>query len=162
MLCLALEVCGRLGAIGCIERVEVALDALFDLLLALLHLARREVAIASVDRLELAAVDGDYGLGEQLEFAAQLDEAAAHVADADPVVVPEVGDGLEVRREASGQPHQFEIALGFALESAAGLDAAEIAIHIDLEKDRRVVGRPACRRRYRAFEAQSLQVELVD
>ena len=37
----------------------------------------------AVDRLELAAVDGDHGLGEQLELAAQLDEAAADVADAD-------------------------------------------------------------------------------
>src|SRR5664279_1275810 len=162
MLCLALEVCGRLGAIGCIERVEVALDALFDLLLALLHFAWREVAIAGVDRLELAAVDGDYGLREQLELAAQLDEAAAHVADADPVVVPEVGDGLEVRRQAPGQPHQFDIALGFALEPAAGLDAVEVAVDVDLEQDRRVVGRPARRRGCRAFEAQSLQVELVD
>src|SRR5450755_1980524 len=128
MLCLALEVCGRLGAIGCIERVEVALDALFDLLLALLHLARREVAIASVDRLELAAVDGDNGLGEQLELAAQLDEAAAYIADTDAVVASEVGNRLEVRRQASGQPHQFDVALGFALEPAARLDAVEIAV----------------------------------
>src|SRR5918993_444306 len=102
MLGLGLELCRRLGSVGCIERVEIALDALFDLLLALLNLAGREVAIAGVDRLELAAVHGDHGLREQLELAAQLDEAAAHVADADPVMVPEVGDGLEVRRQATG------------------------------------------------------------
>src|SRR4029077_5420580 len=107
--------CWCLSSVGRVERVEVALDALFDLLLALLHLAGREVAIARVDRLELAAVDGDHGLGEQLELAAQLDEAAAHVADADAVVMPEVGNGLEVGRQATSQPHQLDIALGLAL-----------------------------------------------
>jgi hypothetical protein len=38
------------------------LDALFDLLLALVDLAACEVAVAAVDGLELAAVDGDQGL----------------------------------------------------------------------------------------------------
>ena len=52
-----------LGAVGGVERVEVALDALFDLLLALVDLAGREVAVAAVDRLELAAVDGDHAPG---------------------------------------------------------------------------------------------------
>src|SRR6187399_1820734 len=135
MLGLGLELCRRLSSVGRVERVEVALDALFDLLLALLNLARREVAIAGVDRLELAAVDGDHRLGEQLELPAQLDEAAAHAADAGPVVVPEVGDGLEVRRQTTGQPHQLDVALGFALEPAARLDAVQVAVDVELEQD---------------------------
>ena len=42
MLGLGLELCRRLRAVSRVEPVEVALDALFDLLLALLHLAGRE------------------------------------------------------------------------------------------------------------------------
>ncbi len=55
----------------------------------------------------------------QLQFAAQLDEAATDVANAGAVVTTEIGDGLEVWRQATGQPHEFEIALALALEPAA-------------------------------------------
>ena len=47
---------GRPRAAGRLQ-VEVALDALLDLALARSDLAGREVAVAAVDRLELAAVD---------------------------------------------------------------------------------------------------------
>src|SRR5207247_8788006 len=60
------------------------------------------------------------------------------------------------------QPHQLDIALRFALQAAAGLDTVEVAVDVDLEQNRRVVGRPPCRRRLRAFKAQGLQIELVD
>jgi hypothetical protein len=56
----------------------------------------REVAVAVVHRLELAAVDCDDALGQQLELPAQCDETTADVADALAVVMAEVGDGLEV------------------------------------------------------------------
>ena len=49
----------RQRAIGRVECRQIALDALFELLLALVDLAGREVPISAVDRLELAAVDGD-------------------------------------------------------------------------------------------------------
>ena len=62
----------RLRAVGRLQRVQVALDALLDLLLTPLDLVRREVAVAAVDRLELAAVDRDDRLREQLQLAAQL------------------------------------------------------------------------------------------
>ena len=60
----------RLCSIGRIQRVQVALDALRDLLLESIDLHRREVAITVVYRLELAAVDGHDGLREQLQFPA--------------------------------------------------------------------------------------------
>ena len=49
-------------------------------------------------RLELAAIDRHDGLAEQVELATQGHEPLAHIADAFPVIVAEVGDGLEVRR----------------------------------------------------------------
>jgi hypothetical protein len=48
-----------LGAIGGLQRVQITLDALLDLLLTSCNLVGREVIVAAVDRLELAAVDGD-------------------------------------------------------------------------------------------------------
>src|SRR5215510_4403694 len=57
---------GRLGAVGGLQRAQVALDAFFDLLMALVDLARSEVTVAAVDALELAAVNGHDGLRKEL------------------------------------------------------------------------------------------------
>lgn len=58
-------------------------------------------------------------LREQFELSAHGDEALAEVADAQSVVVAEVGDGLEVGSDPAGQPHQFSTALSFTLQSSA-------------------------------------------
>ena len=126
------------------------------------ELAWREVAVAVVHRLELAAVDGDDALGQQLELPAQRDEATADVADALAVVVAEVGDGLEVGRQAPGQPHDLDVALGLALEATAGLDPVQIAVDVDLEQHGRVVRRSARGRRLGALEPELPEVEFVD
>src|ERR1700680_3635784 len=68
--------CGSL-AVGGVELAHVARHALFDLLLAALDLALREVVVATVHGLELAAVDGNAGLRQQAHLAAQLDELRA-------------------------------------------------------------------------------------
>jgi len=99
------------GTIGSLQGVQVALHALFDLLLAFVDLARREVAVPTVDCLELAAVDGHDGLREQLQVTSQHDEATTDVSDADAVGAPEVGNGLEVRRQAAREPHQLDVSL---------------------------------------------------
>jgi len=153
---------GRLGAIGGLQRCQVTLDALFDLLLALVDFARREVAVATVDRLELAAVDGHHRPGKQLQVPAQLHEAAADVADAFAIVMAEVGNGLEVGRQSTGQPHQLDIALRLALQPTAGRDAVQVAVDVELEQHRRVVRRPPGRRRIGAGKTQLLQIQLVD
>jgi hypothetical protein len=43
----------RLGSIGGLQGVEIPLDALLDLLLALVYLARREIAVPTVAALNL-------------------------------------------------------------------------------------------------------------
>jgi hypothetical protein len=80
-------------ALGRLQRIQVALDALRNLLLEPLNLDRCEVAVTVVDSLEFAAIDGHDGLREQLEFAAQNHEAAADIPNARSAVAPEVGDG---------------------------------------------------------------------
>ena len=52
------------------ELAEVACNALLQLCTTTLYLALREVAVAIVDRLELAAVDGDARRREQPHLAA--------------------------------------------------------------------------------------------
>src|SRR5450755_4036259 len=111
----------RHRAVGGVECRQVALDAFLDLLLALLDLGGREVPVTTVDRLELAAVDSNSGLREELEVSAQHHEAAADVTYARAVVVPEVRDGLEVRRQAPRQPHHLDVALALAFQPPAAL-----------------------------------------
>jgi hypothetical protein len=55
--------------------------------------------------MRLASLCGDLTLREQLELPADGHEPPEYVANALAVVVPEVGDRLEVRRQATGQPH---------------------------------------------------------
>lgn len=153
---------GRLRAVGRLQGIEVALDAVLDLLLTLVDLAGGEVAVPAVDRLELAAVDGNDGLREEPEFTAQDDEAPADAADARAVAVAEVGNGLEVGRQTSGEPHQFHIALRLALQPAAGLDAVQIAVDIELEQNGGVVCGPPRQSRIGAFEPQRKKVEFFD
>ena len=54
---------------------------LLQLLQARLELSVGEVLVAVVDRLELAAVDRNDGLGKQVQPPTQHDELTAHSAD---------------------------------------------------------------------------------
>ena len=125
-------------------------------------LAGGEVLVAVVHRLELAAIDGHDRLGEQIELAAQHDELAAYLADRRPIVLAEVGNGLEVRHQPSGQPHQLDVALRLALQPTAGLDAIQVAVDVELQQHRRVVRRPARRRGVNPNKAELAQIKPID
>ena len=129
-----------LFAVSSIQGRQIACDAGVHLLHALGDLGQCEVLVSVVDRFELAAVDRHDRLGEQVEPAAKLDELTAHRSDGRTIVATEVGDGLEVRRQASGEPHQLDIALGLPFKAAAGLDPIKIAVEVDLQKCRRMIG----------------------
>ena len=152
----------RRGAVGGLQSIQIALDALLDLLLAPVNLVRREVAVAAVDRLELAAVDGHDRLGKQLQLPAQLHEAATHRADAGAVGAAEVGDGLEVGCQPPGEPHQLHVALRFALEPTARGDAVQVTVDVELEQHRRVIRGAAGLGRLGTGEAECRQIELFD
>ena len=80
---------------------------------------------------------------EQPHLATQLDELPAHSADRLAVVLPKVGDRLEVRHQSAGEPDQLDVALGLTLQPPARLDAVEVPVDVDLQQRRRVVRRPA-------------------
>ena len=140
---LGLERLGRLLPVGSVELLQIARDALLDLRHASVHLGAREVLIAVVHRLELAAVDRDAGFREQAHRAAQRDEACAHFADGSTIVPPEIGNGLVIGNEPTRQPHDLNVASGLTLEPAARLNPVEIAVDVELQQDRRMIRRPA-------------------
>src|SRR5216683_1439615 len=123
-----------LFAVSAIQRREVPRDAGVDLLQPLADLGHREVLVAIVHRFELATVDRNNGTREEFEPTAKLDEPSANRSDRLPIVLAEVGDRLEVRRQPPDQPHQLDIALRFPFEPPARLNAVEIAVEVNLQQ----------------------------
>ena len=121
-----------MGKVGAVEGCEIARDAGFHLFNPLGDLGRCEGLVAVVDRLEAAAVERHHNPREQVELAAQNYELRKSRADRCDIVTAEIRDGLEVRHQAPGQPHQFDVALRLALQTAARLDPVQIATEIDL------------------------------
>jgi hypothetical protein len=144
------------------EIIQVARDAFLEPLHPRLQLVRREVLVPVVDHLELSTVNRHYAFGEQPDLATQLDELPANPADRRAVVLPKVGNRLEIRHQPTGEPDQLDIALSFALQAPARLDAIEVAVDVDLEQRRRVVCRPARGCRLRPRKAQFGQIKRVD
>ncbi len=92
----------RLRPVRCIQRVQVALDALPDLLLSPRNLVRCEVLVAAVHSLELATVNGDGCLREELKIPAYAHEASAYVAD----TCDGSGDEAGMRTQPATRPAQ--------------------------------------------------------
>src|SRR5712671_2336777 len=153
--------CGSL-AVGGVELAHVARHTLFDLLLATLDLALREVVVATVHGLELAAVDGNAGLRQQAHLPAQLDKSCANLPDRGTIVLAEVGDGLVIRREPSGQPHHLEIAAGLALETTARLHAVQIAVDVEFEQHTRTIRGPTDPCRVDPLKAEIAQIQCLN
>src|ERR1019366_9923064 len=135
---------------------------LLELRAPAINLPSCKIAISIVDRFELAAVDRDARLRQQTHLATEIDEARANLADRRAIVLAEIGNYLVIGNEPSEQPHDFQISAGLALKPAARLHPVEIAVDVKLQKNRGVVGRPACRCRLNACEAEIGQIESID
>ena len=153
--------CDRLP-VRAVQLSQVASNTLLQLRHALLELGVGEVLVAVVDRLELAAIDRNDRLGEQIELAAQHDEFATDVADRLAIVLAEVGNRLEVRHQPTGQPDQLDVAMCFPLQATARLNPIEVTVDVDLQQHRRMIGGPSDRFRAHALETQPIQIELLD
>src|SRR5439155_9068019 len=86
---------------------KIAGNALVDPLQPPLHLGLGEVLIPRIDGLELRSVDGNARCAEQIQLAAQCDELAADLTNGLAVVLAEIRNGLEVRRQLPRQPDQL-------------------------------------------------------
>ena len=78
------------------------------------------------------------------------------------MVLAEVGDGLEVRGRATGEPHQFDVALRLAFEAPTRLNLVEVAVDVDLQQHRRVVRGPSGHRGLRPVEAELFEIQFID
>src|SRR5216684_5709023 len=148
--------------IGAIKLREVAGYALVNLRQPPLHLGLREVSVPRVDGFELAAVDRNARLAEQLKAPAQNHKLTADLTDSLAIVLPEIGDRLEIRHQAAGQPHQLDVALALPLQTPARLHPIEVSVDVNLQQCRRMVGRPSCRLWLDAAKAEFGQIELID
>src|ERR1700730_9669057 len=119
-------------------------------------------AFVGVPRLELAAVDGGDGMGEQTQLPAQSDELAAGPPDRRAIVLPEVRDGLEVRRQTPAQPHYLDVAMGLTLQPAARRDLVDVAVNVDLQQRARMIGWTSGRFRNHTVKAQRPEIQLID
>ena len=161
---------GRLGRarprwllpVGAVELVQIAGDALLDLRHAPRHLRAREVLVAVVHRLELAAIDRDAGVREQAHGATERNEPGADLPDGAAVVLAEIGNRLVIGNKAAGEPHHLDVAPGLTLEPAARLNPIEIAVDVELQQHRRMIRRPAGRLGIDPAEPKLGQIELVD
>src|SRR5450631_2531402 len=88
--------------VGTVELREIAGYALVNLRQSPLHLGLGEIPVPRVDGLELATVDRNARLAEQLKTSAQHHELAADLANGLAVVLAEIGYRLEVRHQTPG------------------------------------------------------------
>jgi len=101
-------------------------------------------------------------LSEQAQLSAQNHKLTADRPDCCTIVPSKVGDRLEVRCQSTGQPHQFDIALRLTLQSSARLDPIQIAVEVDLEHRRRMIGWAPGRRWRRPGKTNCHQIQLVN
>lgn len=97
-------------------------------------------------------------IGRRDEVAAKNYELPADAANGLAVVLAKVGDGFEVRSQSPGRPHQLEVALGLTLKAAAGLNPIQVAVDINLQQDRWVVGRTMRCSRINTFKPKCTEV----
>ncbi len=140
--------------VGRVELRKIARHALFQLGAASLHFPTGEVLIAVIDGLELAAIDRNARCREQTHQAAQFNKSHADPLDRRPTILTEVGDRLVIRNEPAGQPHHLNIAPCLALKPPARLNAIEIAINVELQQPRWMIGRPVGGFRSNPLESQ--------
>ena len=117
-----------------------------------LHTCLGIVPILAVPCLELAAINGHDRLGEKVHASAQGDKLATDLAYGLAIVLPEIGDGFEIRYQTTRQPHHLDVALGLTLQAATGLNAIEVAVNINLQQSCGMIAGPASLLRDGALE----------
>jgi hypothetical protein len=71
----------------------------------------------------------------------------------------EIRNGLEVRRQLSGQPDQLDITLALTLKASARRNTIEIAVNVYLEQRRRMIAGPSSFKRHNPTKAKLAQIK---
>src|SRR5262249_7626094 len=115
------------------ELLQIARNALLDLRHPSVHLGAREVLVAVVHRLKLAAVDRDAGFPQQAHGATKRDKAGTELPDRAAVVLAEVSNRLVIGSKTASKPHHLDVPPSLVLKPAARLNPIEIAVDVELE-----------------------------
>src|SRR6516165_1461072 len=126
MRCLRRQLFRWFLQVGRVELRKIASYALFQLGAASLHLPAREVLVAGIDGLKLAAVDRNARLREQAHQAAQFDKLYADLLDRWSTVLAEVGYRLVIGNQPARQPHHLHIAPCLTLKPPARLNPIDL------------------------------------
>jgi hypothetical protein len=85
-----------------------------------------KVLVPVVHSFELATVNGNFIPAEHIQPLGNQNELPAYAANGCSVVFAEIGNCFKVRSQAASQAHQLNIALRFALQALAGLNAVQV------------------------------------
>ena len=94
---------------GCLLILQIAVDVLVKSGYTVVQLVQREVPILGVDSLELAAVNRNKTLVEQVLAKAETVEFLECLLDGLLVVLAEVGYCAEVRSKLTQKPHHLDV-----------------------------------------------------
>jgi hypothetical protein len=123
---------------------------------------RREVPVFVVDRLDARAINRQQLAPEQIKPPAQQHELPEHLFERGAIVAPEIGDGLEVRLQASQQPDDFGCCDGIP-SPAGGLNApVQIAIDVELQEIGWRIAGAAYRLRLDTHKPRRREVEFIN
>src|SRR5262245_1899603 len=86
----------------------------------------------------------------------------SRVADRRPIVLAEIGNRFVIRDQSAEKPDHLEIATGLTLQPPARLYPIEIAVDVELEQGRGMIGGPARYFRHNAFEPELAQIKRID
>ena len=122
----------------------------------------REVAILVVDRLDPRPIHGQQLASVEVEPPAKQYELTEYRPEGRPIVAPKVGDGLEVRLQASEQPDHLDVAVALHLQPTARPHPVQIAVDVELQQIGRGVAGAARRLRLDPDEPRRPKVQLID
>ena len=129
---------------------------------SVIKLVESEVAVLGIDCLELAAVNGDEGLGEKLHLKTETVELAEYGLDWIDVELAEIENGPEIRLQLAKKPHYLDVDLALTLKLAGGTDSVVVAVDIKLEKVAWRIAGPALGLRLGTDESHLLKVKSVN
>lgn len=127
----------------CVKLLHVNRDVLVKAFDAVIELARRKIIVLGICSLELAAVNGDVRLGEQLQSHAELVELLIYFSNSLLVILAEIGDCTKIASQLTEQPHHLNVALAFACKLARRANLIKVTVDVELEQIARVLARSA-------------------